>query len=71
MEAEISRMEVDGAGWRWVHVLVIPFCYVTCFAKIFLLLLFHLFHNIQQVWCYHFFIVEIIVESVNFIQISK
>ena len=24
MEAEISWVEVDGAGWRWVHGLVIP-----------------------------------------------
>ena len=23
MEAEMSWMEVDGAGWRWVHSLVI------------------------------------------------
>ena len=44
------------------------FCYVTCFAKTFLLLL---FHNTHQVRCYHFFIVEIIVESVNLIQMSN
>ena len=25
LEAEMSSMEVDGAGWRWVHGLVIPF----------------------------------------------
>ena len=25
VEAEISWMKVDGAGWRWVHGLVIPF----------------------------------------------
>ena len=24
MEFEISWVEVDGAGWRWVHGLVIP-----------------------------------------------
>ena len=24
MEAEMSWVEVDGAGWRWVHGLVIP-----------------------------------------------
>ena len=24
VEAEMSRVEVDGAGWRWVHSLVIP-----------------------------------------------
>ena len=24
VEAEISWVEVDGAGWRWVHGLVIP-----------------------------------------------
>ena len=52
------------------------FCHVTCFAKVFLLLFFF-----SQTWCfyhkkvlithYHFFIVEIIVESVNLIQIPK
>ena len=42
-------------------------CYVTCFAKIFLLLL---FYNTYQVICYHFFIVEIIVESEKLVQIS-
>ena len=35
------------------------FCYVTCFAKIFLLLL---FHNTYQVICYHFFIVELLLK---------
>ena len=30
-----------------------------------------LFYNTYQVRCYRFFIVEIIVESVNFIQMSK
>ena len=25
VEAEISWMKVDGAGWRWVHGLVRPF----------------------------------------------
>ena len=30
-----------------------------------------LFYNTHQVRCYHFFIVEIIVESVNLIQMSK
>ena len=25
VEAEMSWMKVDGAGWRWVHGLVIPF----------------------------------------------
>ena len=25
VEAEMSWVEVDGAGWRWVHNLVIPF----------------------------------------------
>ena len=25
VEAEMSWVEVDGAGWRWVHGLVIPF----------------------------------------------
>ena len=24
--AESSRVEVDGAGWRWVHGLEIPIC---------------------------------------------
>ena len=24
LEAEMSWVEVDGAGWRWVHGLVIP-----------------------------------------------
>ena len=24
VEAEMSLVEVDGAGWRWVHGLVIP-----------------------------------------------
>ena len=24
MEVEMSWVEVDGAGWRWVHGLVIP-----------------------------------------------
>ena len=24
VEAEMSWVEVDGAGWRWVHGLVIP-----------------------------------------------
>ena len=24
VEAEMSRVEVDKAGWRWVHGLVIP-----------------------------------------------
>ena len=24
VEAEMSWVEVDGAGWRWVHSLVIP-----------------------------------------------
>ena len=29
-ETEMSRVEVDGAGWRWVHGLVIPFpLYIT------------------------------------------
>ena len=42
--------------------------YVTCFAKIFLLML---FHNTHQVRWYHFFIVEIIVDRVNLIQKSK
>ena len=44
------------------------FYYGTCFAKIFLL---PLFHNIHQVRCYHFYIVEIVAESVNLIQMSK
>ena len=30
-----------------------------------------LFHNTPQVRCYHFFIAEVIVESVNLIQMSK
>ena len=50
------------------------FCHVTCFAKVFLLLLFFLKHDIfitHQVRCYHFFISEIIVESVNLIQMSN
>ena len=25
VEVEMSWVEVDGAGWRWVHGLVIPF----------------------------------------------
>ena len=25
VEAEMSWVEVDGAGWRWVHGLVIPY----------------------------------------------
>ena len=24
IEAEMSWVEIDGAGWRWVHGLVIP-----------------------------------------------
>ena len=58
------------------------FCYVTCFAKVFLLLFFFslkhdifitkkLFYNTSQVRYYHFFIVEINVKSVNLIQTSK
>ena len=44
------------------------FCYVTCFAKIFMLLL---FRNTHQVRHYHFFVAEIIAESVNLIYMSK
>ena len=29
VEAEMSWVEVDGAGWRWVHGLVIPFIFRT------------------------------------------
>ena len=28
MEVEMSWVEVDGAGWRWVHGLVIPVYYM-------------------------------------------
>ena len=31
----------------------------------------NVFHNTHQVRCYHFFIVEIVVESVNLTQMSK
>ena len=44
------------------------FFYVTCFAKIFLSLL---LRNTHQVRCYHLFFIEIIVESVNLMQMSK
>ena len=60
------------------------FCHVACFANAFLLLfLFSVKHdifilkkekklifNIHQVRCYLFFIVEIIVESVNLIKMA-
>ena len=57
------------------------FCYVACFARVFIIVFFSLkhdifvikklFYNTHQVRCHHFFIVEIIVESVNLIQMSK
>ena len=53
------------------------FCYVTCFTKVFFCYCFFLlniilsFYNKHQVRFYHFFIVEIIVESVNLIQMLK
>ena len=31
VEAEMSWVEVDGAGWRWVHGLVIPSEIVTLY----------------------------------------
>ena len=30
VEAEMSWVEVDGAGWSWVHGLVIPINYSHC-----------------------------------------
>ena len=59
------------------------FCYVTCFTKVFLLLFFFSqtwyfclkkvvsYENTYQVRCYHFFIVEIIDESMNLVQMTK
>ena len=49
----------------------ITFCYVTGFGKIFLFLLLFFCSLKHQVRCYHFFIDEIIVESVNLIRMSK
>ena len=31
VEAEMSCVEVDGAGWRWVHFLVIPVSYLSSY----------------------------------------
>ena len=35
VEAEMSWVEVDGAGWRWVHGLVIPInqLFLKCFCE--------------------------------------
>ena len=42
------------------------FCYCFFLSNIFIIK--KLFYNTHQVRCYHFFIVEIIVESVNLIE---
>ena len=31
VETEMSCVEVDGAGWRWVHFLVIPISYLSSY----------------------------------------
>ena len=51
------------------------FCHVTCFAKVSLLLLkscnIKVITFLSQMRRYHFFLVEIIVESENLIQMLK
>ena len=34
MEVEMSWVEVDGAGWRWVHGLVIPMFFCEYIGKL-------------------------------------
>ena len=68
------------SGQVFVMTLMVLSCNMFCQAfsviaffpvKYDIFIIIKLFYNTHQVRCYHFFIVEVIVESVNLIQMSK